>query len=540
MDEPPIDELPEAVVQTPGRNRFSWIWLLPLLAAVAGLLLLLRAYLAAGPSITIQFETAEDIEAGKTEVRYKHVVIGTVRSIELAEDGRSVQVQVDLVGEASHVAVEDSEFWVERVRADLGGISGFKTLVTGTYIGVNIGSSKVRRRHFIGLEKPPSITSDQQGRRFVLKASDLGSLNIGSPIYFRRIPVGRIVSFDLDDDGKGVSVGAFVAAPYDRFVTTDARFWNASGIDLSLDAGGFKLDTQSLVTLLAGGVAFQPLSGDVGGAPSAEDASFELHANEQAALNPRDKNVIPVRMRFGESTRGLAVDAPVDFKGVAIGRITAVELAYDNSSAQFVVEVSAEIYPNRLARAQTELPVPLTPAGTLTGMVRDGLRAQLRAGNLLTGQLYVALDFLPGRGKNGAVDTQQLPLQIPTEPGSLDQLQTRLNDIVTKLDRIPFEDIGTRLRDSLAAADTLLRRLDQEVAPAATETLREARKTLDAANRSLLGPEAPVQQDLQQTLQEVDRAARSLRDLSDYLQRHPDALIRGRADEEEDRRNETP
>lgn len=538
MTEIPASDLPEPVVRRRGRISPSLIWLVPILAALAGALLLLRAFLAAGPSIVISFETAEGLEAGKTELRYKDVVIGKVHSIELAEDRSRVWVRVDLARGAANVAVKDSQFWVVRVRADLGGISGFKTLVTGTYIGVNLGQSKTSARTFVGLEKPPSVTSDQKGRRFVLKTGDLGSLNIGSPVYFRRIPVGRVVSFELDEDGKGVSIGAFVAEPYDRFVTADARFWNASGIDLSLDSAGLKLNTQSLVTLLAGGVAFQRLSDEVPGAPAAADASFILHPNQAAALTPQDASVLPVRMRFLESTRGLAVDAQVDFKGVDLGRITGVELSFDAARQRFVSEVSADLHPQRLGRAYRELVADgaqgAPDPGALFGqLIQRGLRAQLRAGNLITGQLYIALDF-PAKTRPATVDPLLRPLQIPTEPASLDQIQTRISDIVARIDQIPFAEIGNRLRDALAAADALLRQLDAEVAPAATASLREARSTLDAARQTLAAPDAPVQQDLHRTLEEVDRAARSLRELSDYLQRHPESLIRGRGDGDAD------
>lgn len=533
---PDVSTLPEPVVRRRTRIRPALIWLVPILAALAGLLLIVRAFLADGPTVVITFETAEGLEAGKTEVRYKNVVIGKLRDIELSEDRSLVKARVDLTRDGSSIAVEDTQFWVVRARADLGGISGIRTLVSGTYIGVNVGASKNAQRRFVGLEDPPTVTNDQKGRQFELTASDLGSVNVGSPVYFRRILVGRIVSFKLDPDGKGVKVGAFVDEPYDKFVTADTRFWNASGVDLSLDASGLKLNTQSLVTLLAGGVAFQSLPAGNATDPAADGTRFELHANQADALTPRDSPTMIVRMRFLESTRGLAVDAPVDLKGVALGRITNVELDYDPVRKRFVTDVSAELYPRRLGRAYEALIAngvqdATSPEALFAELVERGMRAQLRAGNLITGQLYVALDF-PARVQPIKLDAATRPLQIPTVPASLDQIQNRITDIVTKIDQIPFDDIGKRLRDALVTANALLLRLDSEVAPAATETLREARSTLDAATRSLASPDAPLQQDLHRSLQEVERTSRSLRDLSDYLQRHPEALIRGRTDKE--------
>ncbi|MCC2659002.1 MAG: hypothetical protein K0Q76_4110 [Panacagrimonas sp.] len=537
MAEPgdPQDELgalPEPVMRGRHRARPSVIWLVPVVAAIAGVLLILRAFLQSGPTITITFNTAEGLDPGKTEVRYKDVVVGKVRSVEMTDDRTHVEVKVDLTAEASSIAVDDTQFWVVRVRADLGGISGFKTLVSGTYIGVNLGKSTQSRREFIGLEDPPLMSSDEKGRRFHLRTADLGSINVGSPVYFRRVPVGRVVGAELDEDGSGVDVVAFVEEPYDRFVTTKTQFWNTSGLDLSFDANGFKLDTASVVTLLAGGVQFQVPPGTDPGPPAADNARFELYDNPARALAPRDAVVMSTRMRFGESTRGLASDGPVDFRGIVIGRISKVELAFDPRTQRFYTEVSADIYPQRLGRAYDQVIADKpangqTPEALFEHLIQRGLRAQLRAGNLITGQLYVALDF-PAKAKPVELDLAARPLQIPTEPASLDQIQTRITDIVTKIDQVPFDEIGQRLNSALGSAHALLSRLDKEVAPEATLTLREARDTLEAANRSIASSEAPLQQDMHRTLIEVERTVRSLRELSDYLQRHPEALLRGR------------
>lgn len=527
-----LGSLPEPVVRGRHRARPSIIWLVPVVAAIAGILLIVRAFLQSGPAITITFQTAEGLDPGKTEVRYKDVIVGKVRSIEMTEDHAHVEVKVDLTREAAGIAVEDTQFWVVRVRADLGGISGFKTLVSGTYIGVNLGKSSKSRREFIGLEDPPLMTSDEKGRRFHLSTGDLGSINVGSPVYFRRVPVGRVVGVELDDEGDAVDVVAFVEEPYDRLVTRNVQFWNTSGLDLSLDANGFKLDTASLVTLIAGGVQFQVPGGVDPGPQAPDNARFVLHESRETALAPRDAVTTAVRMRFGESTRGLAVDGPVDFKGIVVGRITGVELMFDARTQRFYTEVAADLYPHRLGRAHEQLLADTpadreSPEAMFAHLIQRGLRAQLRAGNLITGQLYVALDF-PPKAKAVQVDPAQRPLNIPTESASFDQIQTRVADIVTKIDAIPFDQIGQRLNSALGNANALLAQLDSEVAPEAAKTLREARDTLDAANRSLVDPQAPIHQDMHRTLLEVERTVRSLRDLSDYLQRHPESLLRGR------------
>lgn len=531
-------DLPTPTIQPLRKFSPSLIWLVPLIAAIAGAVLVVRSFTSGGPSIKISFETAEGIEANKTEVKFKNVVVGKVRDLDMAEDRQHVIVSVDLRKEASELAVDDSRFWVVRPRADLGGISGLGTLVSGAYIGVDVGVSQEPRSEFVGLEIPPAVTHDQKGTRFVLGSNDLGSLNIGSPIYFRRIPVGRIVGFDLNPDGKGVTLQAFVDAPYDRFVTTTARFWNASGVNVSVDASGFKLNSESLITLLAGGIAFLPLNDREPGPPATAESRFALYTDQGAALAKPDGVVMPVRLRFFQSMRGLAIGAPIDFQGLELGKVKTIELSYDSEQKRFAATVFADLFPERLGRAYDQLrapegSTPPPPEVLFQHMIDRGLRAQLRTGNLITGQLYVALDFLP-KSKSKPIKDANLrrPLEIPTEPGSLDQIQSQIVDIVAKINEIPFGEIGTNLRDTLKSADSLLKQVDQDIAPEARKTLEEAQRTIEAANRSLTSPDSPLQQNARQTMEQVDRAARSLRNLADYLQRHPESLIRGKPEGE--------
>src|SRR5699024_8597814 len=201
------------------RWTVSLIWLVPLVAALIGLSLVVSAWLSAGPEIVISFQDAQGITAGKTEVKYKNVVIGKVQSLQLNDDRSKVLVKVALDQRAESFATEGSRFWVVRPRIGLGGVSGLGTLFSGSFIGADTGGSKQYKDHFKGLEKPPPLTHAEAGRSFLLASDDLGSLDIGSPVYFRRIQVGRVVAYHLDKDGKGVTLQLFVKAPNDKFVT---------------------------------------------------------------------------------------------------------------------------------------------------------------------------------------------------------------------------------------------------------------------------------------------------------------------------------
>jgi paraquat-inducible protein B len=520
----------------PRVRRVRWaagvIWLVPVVAALTALSMVIHTWRNEGPAISIAFESADGIEAGKTEVRYKDVAIGRVDRIELAEDRSHVVVHVRLDRSGESFAAEDSRFWVVRPRIGASGISGIGTLFSGAFIAADAGASRRSKREFVGLEQPPAVIGGAPGRRFALRAADVGSLDVGSPVYYRRIRVGRIISVELAKDGGSLDVGVFVDAPFDDLVTLSSRFWNASGVDLSVDARGFKLNTQSLATVLAGGIAFQPAPGSRDDAPAAEGSEFVLYDDADTAMAPPNGDPTYLRMRFEQSLRGLSIGAPLDFHGVVVGKVISIELDYDPATGAFPLIVDAALYPTRLGRAHDKI-VQQAPneneevrtARLLKSLTVRGLRAQPRSGSLLTGQLYIALDFFERAPKVG-FDEAARPIELPTTTGSVDKLQEQLAGVVEKVDRIPFESIGRRADHALAALDTALDQVNGSVLPALTTTLASAHSTLSSAGATIDGDSALLDR-VSQTLLEWKRTAQSVRELSDVLQRHPESLIRG-------------
>ena len=518
---------------TPKKSRFSWIWLVPLVAALAGASLVVRTWMESGPRITIAFNTAAGLEVGQTQVRYKDVVVGVVNGIRLSDDWSKVIVTADITRNAENLAREGTRFWVVRPRLALSGVSGLGTLLSGAYIAVDTLSAtpdddREEQRNFVGLEEPPEIPHDRPGRRFTLRAEDLGSLDIGSPVYYRRINVGRIVGYNLDESGRAVNIQVFIEAPHDRFVTQGTRFWNASGIDVALGADGLKVHSQSMVSLLLGGIAFDPA--DPGADPAAADSVFTLYGGEEQARATPDGIPLPIRMRFSQSVRGLSVGAPIDFKGINLGEVTSIRMDYDSEKKQFFLWVDANLYPQRLGPVFDKLqalPAPGNePVAAIVPMIEHGLRAQLRTANLLTGQLYVVLDFVPDTDKIVVEKTR--PVLVPTIPGEFDQLQQQLGRIITKIEKLPLEEIGTGLNTTIASTASLISRLDKQVAPQAQGMLRQATRSL-AQISELLSSDSGLPTSTERAMQELTRAARSLRVLADYLQANPEALLRGRS-----------
>lgn len=511
-------------------RRFAWIWVVPAVAVLASLSLVMRAWLLRGPEVTISFETAQGLEVGKTQVRYKDVVVGTVKSIRFNDDRTLVLVTADLAKDSEDLAREGSRFWVVRPRLGLSGVSGLGTLLSGAYIEVDAGKAVARPMfQFKGLETPPEVTQGRSGTRYALKAADLGSLEIGSPVYYRRIAVGRVIGYSLDESGRFVMLQVFIDAPSDRYVRQDTRFWNASGVDFSVSASGMTLRTQSLVSLAAGGIAFDSPSQST--TPAAAGQTFELYEDEQQAHAPHDGERFRVRLRFDQSVRGLSVGAPIDFRGLILGEVTAITVDFDSAARTFYTIVDANAYPSRLGPAYDKIRRIQDPGNpglaVVKPMVERGLRAQLRTGNLLTGQLYIALDIFPDAPPVSDFKVEGDPVRIPTVASNLDQLQQQLTSVVDKIDKIPFDQIGSELPLLLDSTSRLLVRLDKELAPEVRLTLRQIRQSMALAG-NLLRQDAPLPGSAERALQELAQAARSLRTLTDYLQANPQSLIHGR------------
>lgn len=537
--------VPAPAIGRPRRWTFSLVWIVPLVALLIGLSLVVQAIRQQGPTITVQFSTAEGIEPGKTKVKFKAVDIGEVKKVQLAEDRTHVMVTIDLVKEADRFAVADSRFWVVRPRLAGTRVSGLATLLSGAYIGVDGGRSNESRSDFMGLEEPPVVPSDVPGRRFTLHAADIGSLDAGSPVYFRRVLVGHVESFALGAEGRDITLQVWVNSPYDHFVTADTRFWHASGVDLKVDAEGVKLETQSLATILMGGIAFETPQGTANAEAAKEDAEFTLAGDRGQAMKRPDGAPQTMVLRFRQSVRGLAVGAPVDFRGVELGYVKSIGVVYDAKTHDFTSPVVVDVYPDRLDAAGAILPGGgddhQRRLEVLGELVERGLRAQLRTGNLLAGQLYVALDFFP-TAPAARLDQHATPLELPTVPSDLEELHQQVASILAKLNQVPFDTLGQDLHRTLVSLDATIQHFDTvatrangDLLPEIRTLLQQTERTLEATQASLAGlaPDAPLQQDTRQALRGVAEATRSLKALADSLDRHPESLVRGRKSEEQ-------
>lgn len=502
------DAIAEAVVET--RRRPSIVWLIPLIAALVGGFVAWRTFSERGPEITIRFTTADGLEAGKTKIEYKSVELGVVEEIRLADDLSHVVCSARMVRGAEEYLREGTRFWVVRARVAGGQVSGLGTIFSGAYIGLDPVRDGAPARAFQGLEVPPVVTTDDPGRHFVLHSYHAGAVEVGAPVFFRRIRVGQVVASELDASGDFVTIQIFVDAPHDERVHTATRFWNASGIDVSVGADGVSVETESLVSILIGGIAFETPERD-GGEPAADGAVFPLYENRAATQRQIYTEKTEWLLYFDQSVRGLVAGAPVEFRGIRVGQVRDVRLELDAEQQHFRIPVLIEIEPERFGHVAL---APEERRRRLDALVAAGMRAQLKSGNLLTGQLTVALDM--HENAEPAQIAWQTPYPVfPTIPTALEEITATLTSLVRRLEKIPFDRIGADLSASLVAARA---------------SLEQAENTLASTN-ALVAPDSAMSRELRRALSELTEAARSLGLAADQIERDPSSVIFGRGKE---------
>jgi paraquat-inducible protein B len=513
------DDVGDAIVEE--QRRVSAIWIIPIIAVLVGGFVAWRVLAARGPEIEITFKSAEGVQAGKTQVKYKDVEVGLVESVQLSADLSAVVVKARMVAGADDYLRESARFWIVKPRIAGGQVSGLGTLLSGAYIGVDPVLEGKRETKFTGLEVPPIVTLQEAGKYFVLRSSRAGAIEAGTPVFFRKISVGHVVSSELDQSDDYVTTRIFVRAPYDERVHPVTRFWDASGFNATVSADGVVIDTESIVSILIGGIAFDAHD-DEGQPPAPAETSFTLFESRAAANRPVYTQTTSYLLYFDQSVRGLRTGAPVEFRGIEVGEVTDVRLEFDPAKSTFRVPVTIEIEPERFT---SETLTPTDRRKSVERLVASGMRAQLKSGNLLTGQLVVSLDIFKNTPP-ASVDWKGPVAVIPTIPTPIEEITASLTTLAEKLGKLPVEEIGQDLKASLAALRKTLVKAEG-VGPALTDTLQQAERTLSSTD-ALIGPDSTVNSELRRALLELSEAARALGLAAEQIQTQPQSLIFGK------------
>jgi paraquat-inducible protein B len=449
-----------------------------------------------------------------------------------------VRVSARLSRQAAGLLAEDSRFWVVKARVSGAGVTAIGTLITGAYIAIDPGTKPSARRAYAGLEGPPSIVSDRVGRRFVLRGEQIGSLAADSPVYLRGLQVGQVTKVGVASNAEGAVMEIFVDAPHHLQVQPGTRFWNASGVDLTVSAQGIKLDTQSLKSVLVGGIAFQTPVGPAV-APAPADAAFPLYATREAAFRHPGATASYLLV-FSRPVRRLSPGAPVELLGLEVGEVAAVDVDFHPQTAEPRTLVTVALQPDRLRlRPGSGAEPGRDPSRMLLDrLVQRGLRGRVRSDNLLTGQRSIAFEMVAGAAP-ARIDWQQRTPELPIfeQGGAADNLPEAVGRLAARLEKLPLEQLareGARtaqeMRRTLEGTTRLVDRLDNQLAPQMGALMGQANRTLGSMERTL-SAQAPLQQDMRTALRDLSGAGYALRSLAEYLERHPESLIRGKKED---------
>jgi len=546
-DMPPLqeaqDEIPKVEIRT--SRGISIIWLIPIIAALVGGWLTYTTLSERGPEITIKFSSAEGLEAGATKLKYKEVEVGHVKGIALSKDLSQVVVTADMVKGAEAYLTENARFWIVRPRIGTTGVSGLGTLFSGVYIGLEPGVDDNKATEFVGLNTPPAIMDQTAGQHFTLKADKRGPLKKGSPVYFSDFKVGQITNLKLESGTNEVWVKVFIEKPHNELVKENTRFWNASGVEISVNTEGINMQISSLESLIAGGIAFD--MPDAEATKAKQDTVFKLYNSHANIGTPTYTEKISYIMYFDDSVRGLDIGAPVEFRGVKVGTVRDINLEFDSETGEPRIPILIDLEPERVPESEANPEVQIgfdkkKAQMAIKQLVENkGFRGQLATGNLLTGKLFISLDFFPNN-KTETIRTVGDYPEFPTVPTTLDQLKTSLASFLTDINKLPLSEISQNI---LAATEGLEHLVND---PELLKTIGSANKTLVELDRlaadlnkklvpllskadktlGLLSDDSPLSVDLANTLKELSSAARSIRLTADYLKQNPNSLIYGK------------
>ncbi len=528
----------EAVVRK--QRRISSIWIIPGLALLLGAWMLFNAIVNADPVVEVRFDTADGIVAGRTKVKARNIEIGLVERVRLSEDFESVIVSLRIERESQELLKEDTLFWVARPRIGLGGISGVGTLLSGAYIVLEPGSEGGRQGVFVGLETPPMTPASAKGLRLRLFSEDSGAINVGDPVLYRGRRVGQVDAAEFEIEDNRFRYDIFVRSPYDSLVTAPTRFWKASAIQLKADADGISLNADSVESILAGGISFDLPEGAESGRVVEDGFGFDLYETKEDIDRFPYHYYAEYLLFFNDSVRGLKKGAPVEYRGIQVGHVVDVSFSYfrgRNILGESAVPVPAliRIYPGHFQLDDTE--EGLAEMRELVDRyVGLGLRAALQRGNLLTGNLFVGIDFFQQSDEPFADADMDWGYEVfPTQSVGLEQIERRVVNILNTVDNLPLAELSTEVRDAIKHARNmfnnsrgLIEGLDTLFSSEQTQALPERfQATLDAVESAMQGfePDSPIYGELESSFRTLNAALGDLQRLAQKLERQPNAIL---------------
>jgi len=537
-------------------SRLSLAWLLPILAIVCSGWVLWKAYSERGPLVRIQFDNAGGVKAGETRIRRNDVDVGTVEAVRLSEDLDSVIVEARLDPQVSRYLDDNTRFWIVNAEINTTEISGLGTLLSGSYIEVdwddNLGE---RQSDFMGLSEPPLTKRGTPGLRLSLTAEESGYINVGSPVLYRQIDVGRVERRRLSPDAKNVLFDIFIEAPYHEFVFPATRFFSVSGIESDIGVDGAYVRVESVVAFLIGGIAFEnPVDVDGMKPVAANEKQFRVFDNRAAAqdslFDGEDDRRFRYLAEFKGSVKGLRPDAIIEYNGLRVGRVIEVNARLPRTpGAESTAIATLQFQPRRLGMLDV---TPERLNNTLVRFFDNGLRVQLASGNLLTGSLIVKLVDVPEAAAAEIDNTSEPYPTLPTIDSDIDGVTADVETLVKNLSELPLSSLVNAATGLLSDTRGLINSPDVAGIPSqistSLESISRAVSKMEQASEDLptmlaaltsasqnandvlegLAPDSEIYIELAATVRELKLAAKSIAAFAALLEENPNAVFTGR------------
>lgn len=538
--ETPAIEVAEA------RRRFPVVWIVPIVAALLAVAVAAQQYVSRGPMIEISFQRVGGLEEGKTKIKYKDVDIGIVEKLTLDPARDLVIVSARMDRGMSAYLDTTTLFWIVRPRISASGVTGLETVVSGSYIQAAWSDERgERRRVYAGLSEPPQTPPGTPGMRVTLRSPEGTSVGVGATVYYKHITVGRIEERRFAPDGRSIELQAFIEAPYHLTLSPTTRFWNASGVALELNATGAALRIQSLPALLDGGIAFDETGVAVAMGPKRPLETYNLFPTERDARESLygEGDALRFTILFKGSIRGLEVGAPVEYRGLRVGKVLELRPYLDETTRTILISTIIELHPQRIGIIDQDAATNLQ---LLQMAVSDlGLRAKLRSGNLLTGALFVDLVVLP-EAEPARINVNAAPYpEFPAIPTDIEEISANINALAQRFNELPLEEIVVSTAQVLDQLNTLLADPRTQATPAKlSRVLDDLHKVLvdvpgvtealkgsaEQANVSFgqLAPGSELYYETLQAIRELRQAARAVSALADTVEEKPNSIILGK------------
>ncbi len=518
------EQTPSALIKP--KQRFSTIWILPIVAAFIGIGMIYHHYQNRGIDIVIVFDNALGLETQNTRLKYRNVDIGLLKSINFTDDGESIEAVVEIEKDMQDFLRSDSQFWVVRPRVGTGGVSGFSTLLSGAYITVDPGKSQDYSRRFMGLENPPISSPTSQGIKLKLHSEGGKSVNVGDPVLYRGFQVGAVEKVEFDLQNRRVAYEIFIQAPYDSLVTTNTFFWNTGGLTVNATPNGVTIDLASIESLVSGGIQFD-IPEDLGiGERIEQPRDFKLYSSRASIDDDRVYEYLEYVILVEDSVGGLSIGAPVEYRGILIGRVHRPYLGFYQTQQINIDEtripVVIHLEPARLA-PNNEYNLEWFD-NQFNEWIKSGLTASVETANYLTGSLKVSLDL--SEDMRSEIEYFGKYTVIPVGQSGFANIMSKTDQLLTKLNNLPLTELLLSTQQTINSANQTFRTANDSVL-AASAVLVSVEQTLEQAQNTLEGlqPNSQIYRKLEHNLQEMQQTLNMMQPFLQEIRKKPNSLI---------------